>query len=95
VITFKPLNLGDGPVTDPADEPVCPICKSKALLLDTPGEATGYDCPNHSAFKVVGSIFEIPSKLKASREYWEAALRSAKERAKPGDLPVIISDDLP
>jgi hypothetical protein len=81
-------------MTNPG-ESICPICKSQVPLLDRTGDFTGYDYQIHGRFKVSGVIFAIPSKLNASRERWEAALKHAKARAKPGEwAPLITSDDL-
>ena len=35
----------------------CPICGSKAKLLDKTGDGTGFDCPTHSQFKVADPVF--------------------------------------
>jgi hypothetical protein len=82
-------------MTNPGDDTICPICKSKAKLLDRTGDATGFDCERHGKFKIADTILAIPSKMETSREHWEVALTRAKERTKPGEWPVIKSDDLP
>jgi hypothetical protein len=82
-------------MTDPANDSICPICKSEAKLLDRTGDATGFDCETHGKFKVADTIFADRSKREATRERWEMALRTAKERTKPCEWPVIKSDDLP
>lgn len=73
----------------------CPICKVKTKPLDKVGDADGFDCPNHGKFKVGGTIWSVPAKANASREAWEAALKRARERTKPGEWPAIHSNDLP
>ena len=78
-----------------AEELICPICKSRAKALDKTGDATGFHCERHDNFKVADTIFALPSKLGASADQWETALKKAKARAKPGEWPVIHSDDFP
>jgi len=76
-----------------ANDAICPICKSKAKLLDRTGDATGYDCETHSRFKVADTVSRLPSSKAASRQQWERALKNAKWRARPGEWPVIMSYD--
>jgi hypothetical protein len=81
-------------VTQTADQPICPICKAEAELLDKVGDATGYDCLQHGKFRVVDTIFAIPSKIGATRDKWEAAFKRAREREPSEWAPLIKSDDL-
>ena len=69
----------------------CPICGSKAKPLGKTGDATGFDCPIHSRFKVAGSIFAIQSAY--TSEQWEAALKRAKSRTPPGVWPTIMTNN--
>jgi hypothetical protein len=69
---------------------LCPICKSPAQELDRTGDATGFDCPTHGKFKVANTIVAE----ECTRQRWEAALRKAKLRAKPWDVPTVMSEDL-
>jgi hypothetical protein len=71
---------------------VCPICKSPAQELPGTGDATGFQCPTHGAFKVAETVFAEAS---YSRDQWEAALDKAEQRAEPdeNELPLIIVDD--
>jgi hypothetical protein len=80
-------------VTQIADQPICPICKSEAKVLAKVGDAIGYDCPQHGKFRVVETIFAIPSKIGATREQWEAALKRAREREPSEWASRIRSDD--
>jgi len=68
----------------------CPICKSPAQELDRTGDATGFDCPMHGKFKVANTIVAE----ECNRRRWEAALRKAKLRANPWEVPLVMSGDL-
>ena len=69
----------------------CPICKTKALALGRTGDAMGFDCPEHDKFKVSDTVLSL---LRAkTREQWEAALASAKQRSMPGEWPLVTSYD--
>ena len=72
---------------------LCPICKSPAHELARTGDATGFGCATYSAFKVANTVFAEQRSRNYSREQWEAALRKAKQRTKPGEWPVITSND--
>ena len=76
---------------------LCPICKSPVLRkLDRTGDATGYHCPTHSAFKVADTVFAEARAKDYTREQWEPALDKAKQRMKPEEeekWPLIITDD--
>ena len=73
---------------------LCPICKSPVVQeLDRAGDATGYHCPTPSAFKVADTVFAEARAKDYTREQWEAALDKAKQRTKPGEWPVILSND--
>jgi hypothetical protein len=61
--------------------------------LNRTGDAIGYHCATHSAFKVADTVFAEKRSRNYSREQWEAALRKAKQRTKPGELPLITSND--
>ena len=67
---------------------VCPICKSPAQELPRTGDATGFDCPTHGKFKVADTI----AAEECTRQRWEAALRKAKLRAKPREVPLVMSE---
>jgi hypothetical protein len=71
---------------------VCPICKSVAQELDPDG-ATGFYCATHSGFKVADTVFAEQHAKDYTRKEWEAALRKAKRRTKPGEWPFLISND--
>jgi hypothetical protein len=74
--------------------PICPICQSEAKALDKIGDADGFDCPQHGKFKVAGSVFkEAGTGKTATCEQWEAALKKAKARTKPGEWPLIQTYD--
>ena len=45
-------------------------------------------------FKVANTVFAEGRVRNYTNEQWEAALRKAKQRTKPGDWPVINSYDL-
>jgi len=70
---------------------VCPICKSPAQQLPGAGEATGFRCVIHHNFKVANAVWREAEEY--TREQWEIALRKAKQRAKPGQWPVIRTGD--
>ena len=73
---------------------LCPICKSPVVQeLNRTGDAIGYHCATHSAFKVAHTVFAEQRSKNYSREQWEAALRKANQRKKPGELPLITSND--
>jgi hypothetical protein len=72
---------------------LCPICKSRAQELARTGDATGFHCATHDAFKVANTVFKEQRSRNYSREQWEAALRKARQRTKPGELPLITSND--
>jgi hypothetical protein len=73
---------------------ICPICKSKAAALDKVGDSDGFDCPEHDKFKVAGSVFkDAATGENATREQWEAALKKAKAKTKPGEWPLITRYD--
>jgi uncharacterized Zn finger protein (UPF0148 family) len=69
---------------------ICPICKSPAQELPHTGHATGFQCPTHGKFKVADTIVAE----ECTRQRWEAALRKAKLRAKPWEVPLVMSEDL-
>jgi hypothetical protein len=71
---------------------VCPICKSVAQELD-PGGATGFYCATHGGFKVADIVFAKHCAKDYTHQQWEAALRKAKQRTKPGEWPFLISND--
>jgi hypothetical protein len=75
------------------DDPICPICKSEAKLLDRTGDATGYECAEHGRFRLAGTIFAIPVQIDALREKWEAALKRARERQPNEWAPLTESTD--
>ena len=72
---------------------VCPVCKSSAQELPRIGDATGFQCPTHGAFKVAETVFAEAKDY--TRDQWEAALDKAEQRAEPdeNELPLIIVDD--
>jgi hypothetical protein len=72
---------------------VCPICNSVAQELDRSGDANGFYCPTHSAFKVADTVFAEHWTKDYTGPQWEAALRKAKRRTKQGEWPLINSRD--
>jgi hypothetical protein len=72
---------------------LCPICNSVAQELDRTGGATGFDCEMDGKFKVANTVFAERRVRNYTNEQWEAALRKAKQRTKPGQWPVIKSSD--
>ena len=75
------------------DEPmtlVCPICHSEAEELARAEDARGFYCKIHGHFKVADTI--APDEY-YTRAEWEAALRSAKHKAREGEWPVIRRGD--
>jgi hypothetical protein len=73
---------------------LCPICKSAVQELDRTGDATGYACATHGNFKVANTVFAEAKAKDCTRQRWEAALRKAKLRAKPWEVPLVMSEDL-
>jgi hypothetical protein len=69
---------------------VCPICKSRALVLVRTSDATGFYCKVHGHFKVADSIAVDDYYTRAE---WEVALRAAKYKAMEGEWPVIRPGD--
>ena len=69
---------------------VCPICNSLVEELDRTGDATGFHCATHGKLKVADTI----AAEECTRQRWEAALRKAKLRAKPWEVPTVMSEDL-
>jgi hypothetical protein len=55
-----------------------------------PATLPGFDCPTHGRFKVADTI----ATEECTRQRWEAALRKAKLRAKPWEVPLVMSEDL-
>jgi hypothetical protein len=78
-------------------EPVlCPICKTTAQPLDRVGDADGYRCATHSAFRVARFVFAEERAKQWTREQWEAALHRARgrtEKTTPGEWPLITTYD--
>jgi predicted RNA-binding Zn-ribbon protein involved in translation (DUF1610 family) len=74
---------------------VCPVCKSSTQELPHTGDATGFQCPTHGAFKVAETVFAEAKTKHYTRDQWEAALDKAEQRAEPdeNELPLIIVDD--
>src|SRR6187397_3180165 len=72
---------------------LCPICNSKAKPLDKTGDAEGVNCPQHGLFKVAGSVFALARTRTRTAAEWEKALTRAKQRKKPGEWPLIRSED--
>jgi hypothetical protein len=70
---------------------VCPICKSPAQQLPNIGNETAFRCVIHHSFKVADAVWRDAEEY--TREQWEIALRKAKQRAKPGQWPVIKKGD--
>lgn len=70
-----------------------PDLQSAAQELDRTGDATRYYCATHSAFKVAETVFAEQRTKNYTREQWEAALLKAKQRRRPGEWPVITSND--
>jgi hypothetical protein len=72
---------------------LCPICKSPSQELDRTGDATGYACATHANFKVANTVFAEHRAKEYTREQWEAALRKAKQKTKPGEWPIVNGND--
>jgi hypothetical protein len=72
---------------------LCPICKSAVQELDRTGDATGFDCETHGKFKVANTVFKEGRVKNYTNEQWAAALLKAKQRTKPEEWPLIITDD--
>jgi hypothetical protein len=72
---------------------LCPICKSRAQELARTGDAIGFYCTTHKAFKVANTVYAEERSMKYTREQWEAALRKAKLITKRGEWSVITSND--
>jgi hypothetical protein len=72
---------------------LCPLCKSVAQELDRTGDATGFGCETDGKFKVADTVFADGRVRNYTNEQWEAALRKAKQRTKPGEWSVITSND--
>jgi hypothetical protein len=53
--------------------------------LNRTGDAIGYACATHGNFKVADTVFAEGRAKDYTREQWEAALRKAKQRTKPGE----------
>jgi len=70
---------------------VCPICKSPAQELPNTGEATAFRCVIHHNFKVADAVWRDAEEY--TPKQWEIALSMAKQRAKPGQYPVIRRGD--
>jgi hypothetical protein len=59
----------------------CPICKSEAEAINVGlFDGVGFRCKAHGEFEVADSALAMHKDTEATR--WEAALRSAKDRAK-------------
>ena len=69
----------------------CPICKSEAQEI-YPGsfDGTTFRCPNHNEFDVSDSV--LKTRMNATSEEWEAALKKATDRAS-GKRPKIFDPD--
>ena len=73
---------------------LCPICKSPVVQeVNRAGDAIGFHCATHSAFKVADTVFAEKRAKNYTREQWKAALDKAKERTEPDEWPLIIVDD--
>jgi hypothetical protein len=64
-----------------AENVICPICKSEAEAINVGlFDGVGFRCKTHGEFEVADSALAMHKDTEATR--WEAALRSAKDRAK-------------
>src|SRR5205823_1917913 len=64
-----------------AENAICPICKSEAEAINVGlFDGVGVRCKTHGEFEVADSALAMHKDTEATR--WEAALRSAKDRAK-------------
>ena len=94
IVQWENILLGDGYKSNETFMTVvCPICKSSAQELPRTGDATGFQCPTHGAFKVADTVFAEANAKDYTRDQWEAALDKAEQRAEPDEWPLIIVDD--
>jgi hypothetical protein len=64
-----------------ADNVICPICKSEGEAINVGlFDDVGFRCKTHGEFEVADSALAMHKDTEATR--WEAALTSAKDRAK-------------
>jgi hypothetical protein len=64
-----------------AENVICPICKSEAEAINVGlFDGVGIRCKTHGEFEVADSALAMHKDTEATR--WEAALGSAKDRAK-------------
>jgi hypothetical protein len=70
----------------------CPICRSEAQEIEL-GFLDGktFRCPKHDDFDV--SDTALTTRLSASSNEWEAALKKATSRASAGKRPKILDLD--
>ena len=65
---------------------ICPICKTESRELESGTfDGSKFSCKTHGEFDVVNMALSIPDYREATTEVWEAALRKAKSRTKPGE----------
>ena len=70
--------------------PACPICKlSAAEIQNDFFHGKTYRCPKHDEFDVASQVLQSPTHMDAGSNNWEAALRSASEKATIGSRPLI------
>ena len=70
-----------------AENVICPICKSEAKAINVGlFDGVGFRCKTHGEF-------EVADRKDAEATRWEAALGSAKDRAKQETWPRIITYD--
>ena len=96
IVQWENILLGDGYKSNETFMTVvCPICKSSAQELPRTGDATGFQCPTHGAFKVADTVFAEANAKDYTRDQWEAALDKAEQRVEPDEdeLPLITVDD--
>jgi hypothetical protein len=69
-----------------AENVICPICKSEAEAINVGlFDGVGIRCKTHGEFEVADSALAMHKDTEATR--WEAALGSAKDRAKATQEP--------
>ena len=73
---------------------VCPICKAAAEEIETEdSHAKTLRCQTHGEFDVSTAVLTSRPHMHASPNEWEAALKTASEKAIKGSRPRILIYD--